>query len=305
MKIDTLREFLYLSHELNFSSTARHFFINQAALSRHIAALEKELGCELFVRNTHSVRLTAAGECLAGRCEELIVLHDRIIEDMRNEARRRDSVLRIGYLQGASGFFIEAANKLFKRDRPDVSLVMRSLEPRQILERLAKDEIDVGVTMFPPGKESSQLVIKKLYADQFVLMMKATNRLASCASVSPDQLRGGIFVSRTFPHDPELSGLVRRRLDQAGIPYTTSEEVDDVESMNLLFQDSSSVYISCGHLKRMFKPKFKFVPIKGVDMSFDVCTTWKKSRQSQVILDYASCLEYGYDLIASAADCAL
>ena len=50
MKISVLREFLYLSEELNYSATARHFFINQSALSRHIMDLEAELGCSLFVR---------------------------------------------------------------------------------------------------------------------------------------------------------------------------------------------------------------------------------------------------------------
>lgn len=36
--------------------------ITQPAISRRIDALEKELGCKLFIRNSHSVFLTDAGQ---------------------------------------------------------------------------------------------------------------------------------------------------------------------------------------------------------------------------------------------------
>ena len=61
MRIDTLYEFLLLTSNLNFTETAKSFFVSQSVLSNHISGLEKELGIRLFVRDRHSVRLTEAG----------------------------------------------------------------------------------------------------------------------------------------------------------------------------------------------------------------------------------------------------
>ena len=44
LRIETLYEFLLLTSNLNFTETAKSFFISQSVLSGHISSLEKELG---------------------------------------------------------------------------------------------------------------------------------------------------------------------------------------------------------------------------------------------------------------------
>lgn len=56
-----LYEFLVLASSLSFSRAADILFISQSSLSRHMAQLEKELNCQLFIRTTRSVRLTDCG----------------------------------------------------------------------------------------------------------------------------------------------------------------------------------------------------------------------------------------------------
>ena len=51
-----------LAKDRNVSQTAERLGITQPALSKHILALEKELGVKLFDRSTNPMRLTAAGE---------------------------------------------------------------------------------------------------------------------------------------------------------------------------------------------------------------------------------------------------
>lgn len=61
MRIDTLYEFILLATNLNFTDTAKSFFIAQSALSNHISKLERELGAKLFTRDNRSVALTKVG----------------------------------------------------------------------------------------------------------------------------------------------------------------------------------------------------------------------------------------------------
>ncbi|MGN1147053.1 MAG: LysR family transcriptional regulator [Lachnospiraceae bacterium] len=72
MNTEKLYEFLVLSHSLNYSSAAETLYISQSVLSKHIMDMEKELGQPLFIRNTHGVSLTPAGELLAGEAPKLI-----------------------------------------------------------------------------------------------------------------------------------------------------------------------------------------------------------------------------------------
>ena len=61
MNSEYLYEFMVLAGTMNFSRAAEKLFITQSALSRHIKELETELGEPLFLRDSHSVELTAKG----------------------------------------------------------------------------------------------------------------------------------------------------------------------------------------------------------------------------------------------------
>lgn len=57
MTVDQLQYFLAISQCKSFTMAANHLYISQPALSKSIAALEKELQVQLLTRNTKSVVL--------------------------------------------------------------------------------------------------------------------------------------------------------------------------------------------------------------------------------------------------------
>ena len=58
MNLEQIESFLVLAQRLNFTQAANDLFMAQPALSRLIAALEKELEVQLFHRNSRGVSLT-------------------------------------------------------------------------------------------------------------------------------------------------------------------------------------------------------------------------------------------------------
>ena len=65
MELVHLRTFLAVLEHRGFRSAARHLYLSQPAVSRQVAALEREVGVPLLVRDGAGVEPTAAGLALA------------------------------------------------------------------------------------------------------------------------------------------------------------------------------------------------------------------------------------------------
>src|ERR1700709_1119064 len=64
LPLNALRAFEGVAKHLSFTAAANALLISQSALSRHVNALEKLLGAQLFERRPHSLVLTKAGQHL-------------------------------------------------------------------------------------------------------------------------------------------------------------------------------------------------------------------------------------------------
>lgn len=82
MELRVLKYFAVVAAENSITKAAEKLYITQPTLSRQIAELEEEVGAPLLVRGNRSVSLTAAGELLLRRAEEMIALEDKIKEEV-------------------------------------------------------------------------------------------------------------------------------------------------------------------------------------------------------------------------------
>ena len=71
--------FTILARTLSFSETARQTGISQPAVSKHIAALESEIGAALFVRYGRTVALTEKGLALLQIAEKILDGYAQIV----------------------------------------------------------------------------------------------------------------------------------------------------------------------------------------------------------------------------------
>ena len=74
MELRHLRYFLATAREGNMTRAAALCHVSQPALSRQLADLERDLGCELFLRGSRGVLLTDDGMLLRKRAEEIVAL---------------------------------------------------------------------------------------------------------------------------------------------------------------------------------------------------------------------------------------
>lgn len=93
-----LRAFVTVAEELHFTRAAARLYVAQQALSRDVRRLERDLGCELFVRSTRRVTLTADGERLLPYARAALQAQDDLLT-----AARRSRPLLVDLNSRASG----------------------------------------------------------------------------------------------------------------------------------------------------------------------------------------------------------
>jgi DNA-binding transcriptional LysR family regulator len=95
LPLNALRAFEGVARHSSFTAAANALLISQSALSRHVIALEKLIGAQLFERRPHSLVLTKAGQLLL---PAVIKSFDRLeyaLDDIRNEGASSVRTLRV------------------------------------------------------------------------------------------------------------------------------------------------------------------------------------------------------------------
>ncbi|TWF58328.1 LysR family transcriptional regulator [Neorhizobium alkalisoli] len=90
-----LRTFLMAAEKKNFAQVARELDMTPAAVTRAIAALEEDLGVQLFVRTTRQVSLTTDGAVFAAQIKPAIETLEAARRDVMNANKVDEGRLRI------------------------------------------------------------------------------------------------------------------------------------------------------------------------------------------------------------------
>ncbi len=78
MELEAIRIFVKVAEQASFTRAAEQLGLSKGNVSARIAELESELGAQLFLRTTRSVRLTEDGEQLAPRARRLLAESEEV-----------------------------------------------------------------------------------------------------------------------------------------------------------------------------------------------------------------------------------
>ncbi|MBJ6760258.1 LysR family transcriptional regulator [Myxococcaceae bacterium JPH2] len=90
MSITHLESFVAVAEEGHVGRAARRLHLTQPPLSRHILALEDELGTRLFERVPRGMRLLPAGEVFLTHARRILAEVDVAVSTVKDLAPRRD-----------------------------------------------------------------------------------------------------------------------------------------------------------------------------------------------------------------------
>ena len=109
MEIDYICEFAVLAETCSFSEAAEQLFISQSELSRHLRALETDLGAPLFDRTTRSVTLNSTGQLFLPYARQIASIRYEYTTAIGNAVSGEHGNIRIGSIPVMNSYGITDA----------------------------------------------------------------------------------------------------------------------------------------------------------------------------------------------------
>ncbi len=163
-----MRYFAAVAEHGSFSEASVRLHVAQSALSRHVAALERELGVRLFERLPRGVATTASGALLAERARRILDDIETARAEVMAQARLPSGQVVIGTTSTSSRILYGPLAERFAREFPNVRLRFVEGVPYVLLEGLDTGEIDIAVMVDPEPRAS--LVLEPLVTEQEFLI---------------------------------------------------------------------------------------------------------------------------------------
>lgn len=221
MELRHLRYFVAVAEELSFTRAAARLHVSLPPLSRQIRDLERELGVDLLIRSTRSVRLTEAGRMFQMEAAAILQRTNDAVESMRALTQSHHGRVRVGYAASPTIEILPRALRHFHEMKPNVRVELHDMSTQAMLHGLRERTLDVAliVSLAPP--EFAGLTLEEIATYPIRVAMHSKHRFTRQRRVRLRDIAHESFV--TFSRDgyPEA----HRGLAKIMAPYTRSPKV--------------------------------------------------------------------------------
>ncbi|OMI33146.1 LysR family transcriptional regulator [Streptomyces sparsogenes] len=187
MDLDTVRTFVAAAEAGQFQEAAAELAVTQQAVSKRIAALERDLGVRLFTRTPRGAELTIDGQAFLPHARELLRAAERAVASVRT-GRRPLRVDVIASRGAATGLM-----RGFHRSHPEIDLdVVMLFDIETAVSALRSGAIDASFrAVAAPGRPLPEDIdFVRVLDEPLQLLTGPGHALASARSVTVAQLVG-------------------------------------------------------------------------------------------------------------------
>ncbi|MGW7255261.1 LysR family transcriptional regulator [Streptomyces sp. NPDC054834] len=187
MDLEAVRTFVALAEAGQFQKAAVDLSITQQAVSKRIAALERNLGVRLFTRTPRGAELTIDGQAFLPHARELLRVAERAVASVRT-VRRPLRVDVIASRSAAAGMM-----RGFHRAHPEIDLdVLMLLDIDTAIAAIRSGTVDASFrAVAVPGRPLPEDIESARVLDEpLQLLTGPAHALARARSVTVAQLAG-------------------------------------------------------------------------------------------------------------------
>jgi len=189
-----LKVFHTVAKLLNFTKAADALHMTQPAVTFQIRQLEEYFNTRLFDRTHNRVSLTEAGLRVYSFSGRIFELYDEMEHAIREMTGDVSGVVTLGASTTIAEYMLPFLLGDFKSKNPDVNIRLKVSNTEGIVSMVENNIIDLGIVEASVGNKNLQVDVCRL--DQLVAIMPPSHELASCNSITSQQLIAYPFICR-------------------------------------------------------------------------------------------------------------
>lgn len=190
MNLEQLRYIIEVSKSGSLTMASQKSHITLSAISQSISLLESELGVTLFTRSRGlSAVPTPEGKIIIEKATEILMKVNELKEEANHFNHTLSGELRIATIPGPTHLLVETVAR-FKKDFPNVKIEIFEKGPKEIVENILSNKIDIGLMVLyedlvPKGND---LVFEIALEGKMVVAVNKNSPLSSEKSITPEML---------------------------------------------------------------------------------------------------------------------
>ncbi len=196
MTLAQLQSFVLVARLGSVKAAAAELEVTEPAVSVAVAALRRELGDELFVREGRGIALTPGGRRLAALAGEILGLAEQARRSVQESEARRLQVVATSVVAEHVGPLIDA----FTARDEGLEIAVEVVPGASFAELLEHRRADVALGAHPGVEHTSTIASAPFLRCRLIVVAAADHPLAGVSGVAPAALEG----ERWLVGEPEL-----------------------------------------------------------------------------------------------------
>jgi DNA-binding transcriptional LysR family regulator len=286
-----IKSFMVAAKYQNFTKASEHLFITQSVLSRHIAALEQELGVLLFHRIRNAVQLTDAGAMFAEDIGKLSVLYEESIKRLSRFKEESKAYLRFGMLEGQ--FIGEVIRKVFMKmwtDPSKVTVQITYLSLKHLETSLIEGDVDIIITSEDLVESFSKEINTRLVREgKSCLVTSIDHPLADKENLSLADFRDDVFITLDPQEYPMMSRLHMDVSAKRGFPDKRIV-APNFETLMLWIGNNVGISTMVPWHPLHENPIYRFLEVPELNMIREVAA-WQKNNTNKYINTFLKAMD--------------
>lgn len=179
----------------SYSRAAREVLhISQPAVTKHVQALEEELGIKLIQRIGKQIELTDAGHLMLDYANQVQALADETRRALLELQDLQRGILRLGASSTPGIYLLPLVLAAFTQQYPGIALDLEIANSEGVIDGVLTRKRDLGVVGITPDRP--QLQVQTYCQDTLVLIVPPQHRLATQSAVSLADLTNETWILR-------------------------------------------------------------------------------------------------------------
>lgn len=289
MHIEYLSEFLTLVEYRNFTKAAAACNISQSTMSKHMDALQKELGVDLFRKDEGALLLTAAGRSFSESATGVCSQYEAGVEKARHIQARDEVQVTFGYCYSTSWWILDPLFVWVKQAKPNMNIKPVAVDFQETGLMLRQKSVDAVVALDVDkdfNKITSRYPLRGLH---YVVVMRKDNPLAKKDRIRSSDLAKEALILPEASRYLEISQSIGRHIEHLPC-YKNAMFLDEVDTLFHAVSAGMGIAIVLNHNIARYGDKLRFVEFDfdsgmGIEENRgpELCLFWLKELESSLV----------------------